>query len=114
MAKRWHVKANGDMGICQADPGRCPFQSEGAVHFSNLEDAAARSEEIYEAQLGLLPDSEEAADVPYRDEFYEELLFYESIEDRVEPGGYILLNGALFTGSRASRRPKTWTRRSML
>lgn len=96
MARRWHVKASGDMGICQAYPGRCPFRSEGAVHFSNLEDAAAHSEQIYGTQLGLLPDSEEAADVPSQDEFYEELLSYESIEDRVEPGGYILLNGTVY------------------
>lgn len=96
MARRWHVKENGDMGICQADPGRCPFQSEGAVHFSNSEDAIARSEEIYESQLGLLPGSEESTDVPSRDEFYEELLSYESIVDRVDPGGYILFRETVY------------------
>lgn len=94
MANRWHVKANGDMGICSAEPGNCPFQSEGAVHFSNSEDAIAHSEQLYEAQLGLLPDS--LSDAPSRDEFYEELHSYESIEDRVEPGGYFLLHGTVY------------------
>lgn len=96
MARRWHVKANGDMGICRADPGRCPFQSEGAVHFSSVEDAIARSEEIYEAQLGLLPDSEEPTDVPSRDGFYLEISSYESIEDRVDPGDYILFQDTVY------------------
>jgi len=101
MANKWHVKANGDMGICSAEPGGCPFSSEGAVHFTSAEDAIARSEEIYESQLGLFPDSrngnrpeEEAA--PDEEEFYEELLSFESVEDRVSPGDYMIFNDTLY------------------
>lgn len=97
MARRWHVKADGDMGICTADPGNCPFQSEGAVHFSSAEDALAHSEVLYEQQLGLFPSSDAGIlDAPSQAEFYEELFSYESIEDRVEPGGYFLLHGTIY------------------
>jgi len=102
MAKKWHVKANGDMGVCGAEPGRCPFRSEGAVHFSSAEDALARSEEIYESQLGLFPVTtsgnrpEETEEVPDEDEFYEELLSFESVEDRVSRGDYMVFQDRLY------------------
>lgn len=103
MANKWHVKVNGDMGMCSAAPGQCPFRSEGAVHFSNAEDAVARSEEIYESQLGLFPVSsagnsplDEDGDIPDEEEFYEELLSYESVEDRVSRGEYLIFQDRLY------------------
>lgn len=106
MANKWHVKANGDMGICSAEPGQCPFLSEGAVHFSNADDAIARSEEIYESQLGLFPGiatgNSPEEETPDREEFYEELLSFESIEDRVSPGDYMVFRDTLYRVNRIS------------
>lgn len=101
MAKKWHVKADGDMGICSAEPGQCPFLSEGAVHFSNAEDAIARSEEIYESQIGLFPAAQsgnrpQEEEAPDEEEFYEELLSFESVEDRVSRGDYMIFQDRLY------------------
>jgi hypothetical protein len=38
MAK-YHVKSNGDTGICTASEGNCPFAADGAVHFNSIKEA---------------------------------------------------------------------------
>lgn len=44
---RYHVKADGSMGVCTAREGNCPFSNEkGTKHFSSETEALAYSESI--------------------------------------------------------------------
>lgn len=44
---RYHVKADGSMGICTAREGNCPFGGEaGTKHFTNESEARAYSEKV--------------------------------------------------------------------
>lgn len=44
---RYHVKADGSMGVCTAREGNCPFGGEeGTKHFGNESEARAYSEKI--------------------------------------------------------------------
>ena len=96
MAKKWHVKANGDMGVCSAEQIEGPLKSEGAVHFSDAQDALAYSEQLHEAQFGLFPDSADLTEYIDRDEFYEELRGYEDLEDRMGPGDHMIFRSDLY------------------
>lgn len=50
MSKKWHVKADGSMGVCTAQEGHCPFSGEtGTRHFSSEREAQAYSEERIKA-----------------------------------------------------------------
>ena len=47
---RYHVKADGSMGICTAKEGHCPFGGEeGTRHFTNKVEAQKYSEERIKA-----------------------------------------------------------------
>ena len=47
---RYHVKADGSMGVCTAREGNCPFGGEsGTRHFTNKSEAQAYSEERIKA-----------------------------------------------------------------
>ena len=44
---RYHVKADGSMGVCTARDGNCPFGGEaGTKHFTNEAEARKYSEEL--------------------------------------------------------------------
>ena len=46
---RYHVKADGSMGVCTAKEGNCPFGGDaGTKHFTNKSEALAYSEKIAE------------------------------------------------------------------
>ena len=50
---RYHVRADGSMGVCTARPGQCPFGSEeGTRHFTSESRARAYSEERIAATHG--------------------------------------------------------------
>lgn len=43
---RYHVRADGSMGVCTAKEGHCPFGGEeGTKHFTNKTEAQRCSEE---------------------------------------------------------------------
>ena len=44
--KKYHVKADGSMGVCKAQDGNCPLAGEGAKHFTNEAEAQACAEKI--------------------------------------------------------------------
>lgn len=44
--KKYHVKVDGSMGVCNAKDGNCPFAGEGAEHFTNESEAQACAEKI--------------------------------------------------------------------
>lgn len=48
--KKYHVKTDGSVGACSAKEGKCPFTSEGALHFDNRQDAYQASEAIFYLQ----------------------------------------------------------------
>lgn len=44
---RYHVRADGSMGVCTAREGNCPFSKDGVTrHFSNESEAITYSEEV--------------------------------------------------------------------
>lgn len=43
---KYHVKADGSMGVCKAQDGNCPFSDEGAKHFTNETEAQAYAEKM--------------------------------------------------------------------
>ena len=48
---RYHVKADGSMGVCTAREGNCPFGGEtGTKHFTNESEARSYSEKIVAEQ----------------------------------------------------------------
>lgn len=48
---RYHVKADGSVGVCKAQEGNCPFGGdEGTKHFTNAADAIAYSEKVVAEQ----------------------------------------------------------------
>lgn len=47
MSKRFHIKENGDPGVCSAKPGNCPRGSD-APHFDSAHEARDHSEKMYE------------------------------------------------------------------
>ena len=48
---RYHVKADGSMGVCTAREGNCPFGSdEGTKHFTSKSEAQSYSEKIVAEQ----------------------------------------------------------------
>ena len=50
MTAKWHVRADGSMGPCNAREGNCPFNSEeGTRHFTSEVEARKYSEERVEA-----------------------------------------------------------------
>lgn len=50
---RYHVKADGSMGVCKAKEGNCPFSGdEGTKHFTSESEARAYSEKIASRQGG--------------------------------------------------------------
>jgi hypothetical protein len=46
---RFHLKANGEPGVCTARKSKCPL---GGDHFGSLEEAAGASERLFEAEVG--------------------------------------------------------------
>ena len=47
---RYHVRADGSMGVCTAREGNCPFGGDaGTRHFTNKSEAQAYSEERIKA-----------------------------------------------------------------
>lgn len=48
---RYHVKADGSMGVCTAKEGNCPYGGEeGTKHFSNKADAMRYAEQVIESK----------------------------------------------------------------
>ena len=48
---RYHVKADGSMGVCTAKEGHCPYGGEeGTKHFSNKADAMRYAEQVIESK----------------------------------------------------------------
>lgn len=48
---RYHVKADGSMGVCTAQEGNCPYGGEeGTKHFSNKADAMRYAEQVIESK----------------------------------------------------------------
>ena len=44
---RYHVRADGSMGVCTAQEGNCPFSGEeGTKHFTNKAEAERYSEKM--------------------------------------------------------------------
>lgn len=47
--RRWHVNSKGEVGLCRAEKGRCPFASE-YEHFDTREAAESKAEEIHRSR----------------------------------------------------------------
>ena len=50
---RYHVRADGSMGVCTAKEGHCPFSGEeGTKHFTNKAEAERYSEKMIANRTG--------------------------------------------------------------
>lgn len=101
MSIKWHVKKDGDMGICRAQSGNCPLVSEGAVHFSNSEDAANYSQEIFENEHGLF--KTQTKEIPNESDFYEPVSSYDYLGDVVSKGDYLKYKGSVYEVNEVAR-----------
>lgn len=69
---RYHVKADGSMGVCTAREGNCPFGGDaGTKHFTNATEARAYSEKLIRKNSGnrslrkpLQPSNKSDASIP--------------------------------------------------
>lgn len=58
MREKWHIRANGEPGVCRAEAGNCPL-GRNQPHYDSEEEAKAASSEGMEKEYGLLAPSAE-------------------------------------------------------